>query len=556
MLRRLTIRDYAIIDGVELAFDDGLTVLSGETGAGKSIIVDALGLVLGDRADSSAVRHGCERAEITAEFDAGATAAIATWLEDNDLTEGDECILRRVVGADGRSRGYINGRPTPMSVMRELGERLVDIHGQHEHQSLLRRDAQAELLDAHGGHDAPLTAVADAFDAWHAADQAWRSLHTAAAERADRLDLLRFQLKELSALALEHGEIDTLEAEHIVLANAGRLQEAAQSALTLADGEDEVHARALLHRAVEALADVAGMEPRLGAVHQLLEQASIQLGEGADDLRRWLDGFELDPERKAWVEQRIGTAHQLARKHHVEPDELPALSERLQAEFAELDHADERLEELAQERARQESAYRKAATTLHAARTTTAQRLASSITDEMQSLGMQGGAFDIRVEHDAARFSRGGSDTVEFLVATNPGQPARALAKTASGGELSRISLGIQVTAAHAKTIACLIFDEVDAGVGGAVAEIVGQRLRKLSAGRQVLCVTHLPQVASQAHHHFRVSKAGEDGGARTVIESLDDKGRVEELARMLGGLKVTDKVRATAREMLRSAAS
>ena len=551
MLRELSIRDYAIIDALDLEFGAGLTVLTGETGAGKSIIVDALGLVLGDRADSGAVRHGAERAEITAVFDLPAAGGTRAWLAEHDLAADDACVLRRVVGADGRSRGYVNGSPAPLATLRELGEQLVDIHGQHEHQSLLRRDAQLALVDAHGGHDARRERVAAAYRDWHTADAQWRELSEAAADREHRLELLRFQLRELDALALTDGELDALDIEHARFANAGRLVEAAQRALVATDGDEPPHARGLLHEATTALGDVADLDPKLAEIHALLEQASIQLGEGVDDLGRWLDRFDLDPERKAFVEQRIGTAHQLARKHRVEPVELPALHARLRDEFEALDNADSRLGKLDAERLRLTALYADESKALSQARAKTARALGKAVSDAMQGLGMQGGGFAIDVAHDAARFAPAGGDAVEFQVSANPGQPLRALAKVASGGELSRISLALQVTAAHDATIGCLVFDEVDAGIGGAVAEIVGRRLRELAGGRQVLCVTHLPQVASQAHAHMKVEKGSDGKTTRTGIVTLTRDDRVDELARMLGGVKISEKTRAAAREML-----
>lgn len=552
MLRELAIRDYAIIESLDLDFDAGLTVLTGETGAGKSILIDALGLVLGDRADTGAVRQGAERAEIVATLEHAHDPGIQAWLRDHDLDTA-ECILRRVVGTDGRSRGYINGTPVPLTAMRELGERLVDIHGQHEHQSLLRRDAQLALIDAHGGHDALIDEVARTHADWHEVDSTWRALKDAAADRADRLELLRFQVRELDALGLGGDELEGLDAEHARLANAGKLIEAAQRAAALTDGDDAPHVRGMLQEAVNALDDVAEHDPTLAQLRDMFAQAQILVGEGADDLNRWLDRFEIDPERKAWVEERIGTAHQLARKHHVTPDELPALHQRLRDELESLDQIDDRLAALETRLGELAAAYRERAGTLSAARAATAASIGDSVTAAMQTLGMPGGEFAAVMDTDESRFAAGGFDRVEFHVTANPGQALRPLVKVASGGELSRISLALQVTAANAATIGCLIFDEVDAGIGGAVAGIVGRELRRLADGRQVLCVTHLPQVAAQAHHHYRVDKKTVRGATRTHIEALEDAGRVDELARMLGGLRVTDKVRATAKEMLKN---
>lgn len=551
-MRSLTIRDYAIIDALELEFGAGFTVLTGETGAGKSIIVDALGLVLGDRADASSVRHGAERADITATFNPDKAAC--EWLSANDFDTGEECILRRVVGADGRSRGYIDGRPATLGQLRELGELLVDIHGQHEHQSLLRRDAQLALVDAHGDHDDLVHTIADVFDQWTRVDEDWRALEAAASDRVQRLDLLRFQVRELEALGLLEGELDGLEEEHARFANAGRLVEAAGVALAALDGDDDSPARSRLHHAVGSLAEVAALDRSLHDIHALLEQASVQVSEGADDLRRWLDRFDLDPARKVLVENRIGSAHQLARKHRVEPAELPGLLERLRSELDALDRSDERLAALATERDALARRYRETSLSLSTTRKATATALAEKVSERMQGLGMEGGKVAIEVTHDADRFARRGGDSVELLVSTNAGQPLRPLAKTASGGELSRIALAIQVVAAHAASMDCLIFDEVDAGVGGAVADIVGQALATLADARQVLCVTHLPQVAARGHHHLLVSKMTIEGRTRTGIRLLGDRERVEEIARMLGGVTVTDKVRATAREMLKAA--
>ncbi len=548
MLRNLTIRDYAIIDELELEFDSGFTVLTGETGAGKSILVEALGLVLGDRADAGAVRHGAERAEITAEFELD--DGTAGWLREHDLADG-ECILRRVVGADGRSRGFVNGTPAPLTLMRELGERLVDIHGQHEHQSLVRRDAQLALVDAHGDHEPALRSVTAAYDAWHETDRAWRALSEAASERAHRIELLRFQVRELESLGLKDGELEELDAEHARLANADRLLEGVRQAATLADADDAPNLRGMLKDAVDALDDVVDHDPSLAPIRELLSQASILVGESATDLNRWLERFEVDPQRFEFVTHRIGTAHQLARKHRVEPGALAGLAADLANELDDLDHADERLAELERERTRTIDDYRKSAVALAQARKATAGTLGNDVTAAMQSLGMRGGSFAIEVATDPDRFDPTGTERVEFTVTANAGQPLRPLAKVASGGELSRISLAFQVTAAEAATIGCLIFDEVDAGIGGAVAEIVGRELRRLSGIRQVLAVTHLPQVASQADVHLRVAKKRVGGDTRTRVERLTDDARIEELARMLGGVKVTDRVRATAKEML-----
>lgn len=552
MLTHLHIRDFAIIEELELELAPGMTALTGETGAGKSIVVDALGLVLGDRADSAAVRHGADKAEIMAEFNLANAPAAARWLNEQALDEDGACHLRRVVGADGRSRAFINGRSVPVQSLRELGERLVDIHGQHEHQSLARRDTQLRLLDNYGEHAGQVEAVARAHAAWREVHDHLERLRADAADRDNRLDLLRFQVRELEALALAEGEYAELEAEHHRLAHTDRLVEGTRTALDLAYENDEASAQRLLAQAVHSLESLLDTDPRLRPVFETLNSALIALQEGADDLRRYVGDLELDPERRDWVESRIATAQQLARKHRVEAAELPALQERLAAELAELENAGLSLERLEKETAAKAAAYRESAEVLHRLRADTAGKLAARVTQAMHELGMPGGRFEIEVEaQPESRFGPNGWDRVEFRVSANPGQPPQPLARVASGGELSRIALAIQVIAAHATEMPAMVFDEVDAGVGGGVAEIVGRRLRALGESRQVLCVTHLPQVASQAHQQLKVEKLTGGNVTRTTITPLDMEARVEELARMLGGMKITETTRRHAREMI-----
>jgi len=551
MLTHIHIRDFAIIDELGLELDAGLTALTGETGAGKSILLDALGLVLGDRADSQAVRHGASRAEITAQFDLGALEGIRSWLAERDLDDEGECVLRRVIGADGRSKGYVNGRPAPMTTLRELGEQLVDIHGQHEHQSLLRRDAQRELLDGFGAHDAERQAVATAYEAWREARDRLDRLGTDPGDRAQRIDLLRYQVQELDALALAEGEIETLDAEHRRLANAGRLLEACQHALS-ALYDDDRSAHGLLSAAGDDLGRLAEYDERLGSAGEMIASALIQCDEAVTALRDYADGSDLDPARLEEVEQRLAAIHDLARKHRVEAERLAGVADQLRTELDELEHADERAAELEREMERLATTYREAARCLHDARARAAARLAEQVTAVMQELGMDGGRLEVAVEPgEEARFSAGGTDNVEYRVTANPGQPLAPLRRVASGGELSRISLAIQMIGSRRTGIPTQIFDEVDAGIGGAVAATVGQRLRELGEHRQVLCVTHLAQVAARAHRHLQVTKAARAEETRARLRALDDEDRVEEIARMLGGREVTDQSRAHAREML-----
>ncbi|HEY4127909.1 MAG TPA: DNA repair protein RecN [Gammaproteobacteria bacterium] len=551
MLTHILIRDFAIIDTLELELKPGMTVLTGETGAGKSILVDALGLAMGDRADAGVVRHGAERAEMSAEFDLKDAKDAAAWLEENDLAEDGQCILRRIVGKDGRSRAQINGRSVPLQSLNELGEMLLDIHGQHEHQSLMRPTAQMALLDGYSDHAELLQRVTGLHKDWKAAHERLTTLRTAAGDRDARIELLRHQVSELSALALKSGEVAAVDAEHKRLANGGKLLEAAQSSLDSLYEAEEGSAHQRVSRALVILDALSELEPKFADVCRALADAQAQLSDAADGLRAYLADLDMDPKRLEWLENRLASIHDLARKHHVEPETLLDRFESLKTELMTLENSDVALQDLEAELKRLETSYRKAADDLHAKRIKTAADLGKKVTAVMQELGMGGGKFSIAVDADTERFTAKGIDRVEFMVAANKGQPEKPLAKVASGGELSRISLAIQVIAAQATAIPTMIFDEVDSGIGGGVAEIVGRQLRTLAAKRQVLCVTHLPQVASQTHQHLRVAKATKGQNTITAIEPLDKKSQVEELARMLGGVEITETTRKHAREMI-----
>jgi len=556
MLTHLRIRGFAIIDALELELGPGFTVITGETGAGKSIVVEALGLLLGDRADSSAVRHGAERAELEAEFALGARDPLRAWLRDQDLDEGEQLIVRRVVGADGRSRATVNGRSVPLGTLGALGERLVDLHGQHEHQSLERRDAQLELVDHFAAAEVALDTVAARYAAFHALHGERARLAAAHAERESRLELLRFQCQELDALDPRPGEQARLEVEQRRNANLGRLAEGGRRALDAVWESDEGNANRLLAAALADLEALAALDPALAEPTEAFRGAQVQLADGSAGLRRWLDGLELDPARRDEVESRLADLTRLARKHRVGPDALAEVRARLAAERAELERSDARLAELDGALATARTGYQQASLELRALRAAAATALGKAIAKAMQELGMPGGRFAIELATlELERGTAQGLDAVEFTVSANPGQPLRPLAKVASGGELARIALAVQAIAAGTSGIATLVFDEVDSGVGGGVAEIVGRRLRGLATARQVLCVTHLPQVAAQGHAHLRVSKQVARGSTATRVEALDGKGRVEELARMLGGVELTDATRRHAREMLERAA-
>lgn len=551
MLTHLHIRNFAIVDTVELDFGEGMTVLTGETGAGKSILLDALGLCLGDRADTLAVREGADRAEVTAAFNVERIKGVGEWLREQELEAGEECLIRRTVGGEGRSKAYINGRVVPVQMLKELGERLVDIHGQHAHQSLLKRESQRELLDEFAGLTGEVAELASLFRRWRFLKEEFERLAAAEHQRDARLELLRYQIGEIQALGLRPGEIAQIDEEHQRLANATRLIEGSQAAEQLLY-EEEHSAVTLLSRALGELRDLARFDGDLNGAAQLIEVALIQAREAASEVRRYRDRLDLDPARLQFLEERLAAIHALSRKHRIEGEELIELGERLEAELGSLEQAGERLDTLAAGMESLRAAYLALAREIRKGRTTAARSLAAKVTANMQEVGMAGGRFDVTVEElPEEQAGAAGIDRVEFVVSANPGQPLRPLGKVASGGELSRISLAIQVITASGATIPTLIFDEVDVGIGGRVAEMVGRQLRLLGAGRQVLCVTHQPQVAALGHHHFQVSKQSADGRTTTRIRRLGAEERIDEVARMLGGLEITAQTRLHAEELL-----
>jgi len=555
VLVNLQVRDFAIVDRIAVEFEPGMTVLTGETGAGKSILVDALGLVLGERGGSKLVRSGAKRAEFSAEFDLSGLPRTRAWLEEQALDEDDQCLLRRVVNSDGRSRAFINGNAVPVQQLKTLGEMLIDIHGQHFHQSLGRRAIQRDLLDHYGGLQALREQTADAFTQWRSLLERLEALQSADADRASRVDLLTFQLQEIESLDAQPGEYSELQAEAQRLANSGRLAEGVAAALDGLSDNDTGNVASMLASAERALQSLVEFDEELSPVVELLDTAGIQVAEASDSLRRYGDSIDMDPGRQDLVEQRLDSMQSIARKHRVEPGDLPDLRTRLSAELDELTHAEERGRELEQEAQDAEDAFRDLAGELSRLRKISARKFASAVSDAMAGLGMPGGKFEIALEPLAAGTERAsGLDDIEFLISANPGQPAMPLSKVASGGELSRMSLSIQVIASDGSTIPTMVFDEVDSGVGGGVAEMVGRRLAEVARDRQVLCVTHLPQVASLANHHIRISKVTDGKATRTGAHVLDQEERVDELARMLGGVQITAKTREHAAEMLAGA--
>ena len=557
MLTHIHIRDFAIIDELEISFESGMSVLTGETGAGKSILVDALGLVLGDRADSDSVRNGANRAELSIILDISGVPLAAQWLHENDLGTQSECLMRRVVTREGRSRAYINGTPVTLNMAKTLGELLVDIHGQHEHQSLVRLTDQRRLLDSHANNENRLIRLLELFRQWQTTRNRLDALRSEDRERQARTDLLRYQIHELSELELSETEINEIENEQQRLAHCEQLLQGVEHVHATLYEDVDSNLYTALSRINHSLDELRRMDSSLSEFWQLLDGALVQIQEAANGLRRYADTLESDPARLAWIETRLASIHELARKHRLKSTQLPEHLTRLEAELAELEGPEFDLEHLQAQVGQIEAQYREVAHEVRTARIETAKRLTRAVTTVMQDLGMQGGRFEISIiPTDSKVPAPTGLDRVEFMVSPNPGQPLKPLAKFASGGELSRISLAIQVVAAQSLHIPTLVFDEVDAGIGGAVAESVGRRLRSLGSTRQVLCVTHLPQVAAQAHHHYQVKKVTRKKNTLTQIASLRSQERVAEVARMLGGLEMTEQTHAHAQEMINQAQS
>lgn len=554
MLHRLLIRDFVIVDTLELAFPAGFGALTGETGAGKSILVDALALALGERTDPAVVRGGCAKAEISAEFELGERDKALVWLQSNDFAaEESLCLLRRVIESGGRSRGYINGAPATIAQMRELGEMLVAIHGQHAHHALLRTESQRDLLDAHGGLMGLRRDVAEKYREWRRLADTRRAAERNAEGMVREREMLDWQLKELVELAFDPLQWEELGTEHRRLANAANLLAgSAQVQAALEEGEFALISSAA--QAAQHLSALGEYDPALREVAELVEDARIRLDEAAHLLRRYGEKLDLDPQRLVEVEARLDAVHQMGRKHRTAPAELPEIQLAIERRLAELQGVSDPVV-LAQREEEAKAAFFASAKDLSNGRAGIAVRLSQLVTDAMQGLAMEGGRFEAALEPQSEG-SLHGLEEVEFRVAANANQPLRPLAKVASGGELSRIGLAIQVIASAAGSAGTLIFDEVDVGIGGRVAEIVGRMLRGLGADRQVLCVTHLPQVAAQASWQWAIAKMGNGGEVTSSVTALDDLGRVEEIARMLGGVAVTATTRRHARELLASSRS
>jgi DNA repair protein RecN (Recombination protein N) len=553
MLRLLQIRNYAIIDQLEVEFGAGLNVLTGETGAGKSILVDALGLALGDRADQRSVRASAAKAEISVLFECPADHAALRWLREHDLEDDLSCSLRRVISKEGRSRAFVNNSPVTLENLRELGSTLIEIHGQQAHQSLMQVREQRRLLDAMAGNTELARRVAAAWADWQAAVEALQNFSRRQDDRLATLELLRFQLTELEQLDLVEGEVESLLSEHHRLANIEDIAQSAQTALR-ATYEGDSNAQALLAKAIEALASAGAQDAQLAAIAEQLRNAEIEVRDAGISLSHYCDSLEPDSDRLADLDSRLGRIRTLAKRHHVDDTALWEKTVELQDSIEQMDDSQASEAQLERRISEAREAFMAGAGKLSKARQREGRKLSAEVTDQLPNLGLRDGRFRVELTERNAADSTG-IDDIEFQVQLNAGQGFGALARVASGGELSRISLALQVASGGRSTVPTFVFDEIDTGIGGGAAEIVGARLRELAADRQVLCVTHQAQVASQGHTHFRIAKTSDGKSSRVAVQPLDAAERVEELSRMIGGIEITDKARAHAEEMVARAA-
>ncbi len=552
MLLQLTIKDYAVARSLDAEWHSGMTAITGETGAGKSILLDALGLALGDRADAEAIASNAERADIAALFDLQHIPEACDWLDAQGFPQNEQqCLLRRVVLREGRARAWINGQPATLTQLRELGEMLIDIHSQHEHQSLLKKETHLRLLDAFGQHQNTLDTVRGLYRQWRDIRQQVEQLQGTHQDTGARLQLLEYQVDELDRLAPQPDECLALEAEQKQLANAGELITHCEQLLQLCSEDEAFNVQQSLRHAQQLLAR-SPLREALPAVMDMLNSALIQIDEATQDLAHYRDHISINPERLHEVEQRLNTLYELARKHRVQARELPALHEQLHQELALLRDSDGAVARLQQQQAAMESEFCKHAAALSKQRKKTAEKLARDVNAQLALLKMAHCRFEIALTPLADTVPHAnGAEQVEFLISTQPDTPARGLARVASGGELSRISLAIQVVTASTSRTPTLVFDEVDVGIGGATAVVVGQLLRQLGERGQVLCVTHQAQVAAQAHQHLQVCKQLKEKRMETALHTLAAAQRVDEIARMIGGEKITKQSRAHAQEIL-----
>ena len=551
MLVALNVKDFAIITSSSLELQSGMTTLTGETGAGKSILLGALGLVLGDRASPGAVRDSAERAEISAVFDVSEVKDASDWLNEHSMDQEDECILRRVVAKDGKSRAFVNGSPVTLRNLKELGRLLVNIHGQHDHQLITSPDKQRDILDDFGDCQKLITSVNSIWQEWNQTNRLITTAQERLQARGDRLDTLRYQIQEFQKLSIESIDLEAIDLEHRRLANATELGDLSGRAMDLLQ-DDPNSVLSQITQVEKSITELLSHDNTTAEVADLISSARIQLEEAVDTLRQYSHGIEPQPQRLNELDSILSSAHQLAKKHQVDTSALTAFSQKLIVEFDELESMDESVESLNKDLEKITAKYNTAAKKLSAKRSKAAKQLEDYLTDAMQTLGMKGGKFAIECSAKPTDTpSATGLDYVLFKVSANPGAAPRPMSDVASGGELSRLSLAVQLITSERHRVPTLIFDEVDTGVGGGVAETVGQQLRKLGDRCQVLCVTHLPQVAAQGHYHVKVSKQSSDNKTLAESRTLTDRESLEEIARMLGGVKITKRTLAHAKEML-----
>jgi len=552
MLTQLTIHNFAIVKFLELELKSGMTTVTGETGAGKSIAIDALGLALGSRADASTVRPGEKKAEISAIFTVEPSSLAYKWLVEHELNNEDECILRRVITTEGRSKGYINGIPVPLQQLKSISQFLVQVHGQHAHQTLLKPEVQLAILDGYASHTKLQLNVRDGYRTWHNLANEEKKLLQNQQQRAARQQLLQYQVSELDEFALADGEYSQIEAEHRLLANSTELvEECMSSADTLYENEDNTIC-SMLQVVTHRLENLLDMDPKLKSITDTLQEAVVLVEEAGNELRSYTDNLERDPQQFEYLDERLGKALELARKHQVPADQLATHHQMLKSELENIAGDDERIESIKLELAESQNKYNQQAEKLSISRQKYAKQLNKQITASMHELSMENGCFEMVLEaYEHKTPNPHGLDNINFLVSTNPGQPLQALGKVASGGELSRISLAIQVITAQKISTPTLIFDEVDVGISGQTASIVGKLLRQLGEKTQVMCVTHLPQVASKGHQQMYVSKTTDGKTTETCMKALSQEMRIEELARLLGGDKITASTLNNAAEML-----
>ena len=550
MLRSLQIRNFAIIDEIDITFKDDMTVLTGETGAGKSILIDALSLVLGERGSSNLIRNKEKRAEYTAEFEITNNKNALNWLVEKSLENENECILRRTISPDGKSRSFINGNTVNLQSLKSLGELLVDIHGQHFHQSLCKKNVQRDLLDHFGGLSDTKNKIKSIFNEWRTLSNQLTEMIENDKNKADRIDLLSFQSKELNELALSSGEYDSLNSEFKKINNIEKINRGINSLIDCLQSNEITNVGQMLSDSIKNIDTLATFDDSLEETKNLLSEAEINVSEAIGNLSRYGESIDYDNQKSREIEERINSIISLSRKHRADPDELVDIKIQIEKELDALKHSQTSIEEIQKNMNDLRKEYDDLSIKLTRMRVESGKKLSGLVADSMNELGMTGGIFKVEII-PSKNISQHGNDDITFQISANPGQKPQPISNVASGGELSRMSLAIQVITSNGTNIPTMIFDEVDSGIGGAIAEVVGKKLKDLSQNKQVLCVTHLAQVASKGSSHIRINKLTDNKKTKIFASKLNSDERVEEIARMIGGIELTEKTREYAKEML-----